>query len=178
VTRVIVGFFLVFMFAGCVSTQKNSVVYEEYKVQKKSKPLHVEPKTQKKSKQIVKKIEIKKHDIFLSGNIKGSITNLAKNKNLWVYEVKSNDTSNHKLAYAKFTHIKKLANLGDFVYATIKNNKLKEIFLIKKANYKKKTKKFHKKTKKIYKNRPKKTYKQTKKHTAIGVPTVEFIKLD
>ncbi len=162
--RVFIGFFIASVFVGCTTTNQNNVTYEEYKPQKRVK--------QVPSKQKVATI---KKEAPITGSIKGTITKLTFSEGFRNYEVKSRDTSNQKLSIAKFTHTKKVAKKGDFVYVIIENGKLKESYLIKKANYKSKTvKKTHKK-KKQYKP---KTFKRTKKYQAIGVPTVESISLD
>ena len=155
--RVLIGFFIVSVFIGC-TTNKNNVTYEEYKPQKSIKEA----------------VTIKK-EMPTSGSIKGSITELTFSEGFWNYEVKSTDTTNQKLSMAKFSHVKKVAKKGDFVYVIIENGKLKEIYLIKKANYKTRTvKKNHKKKKQHKPN----TFKRTKKYQVIGVPTVESILLD
>ena len=162
--RVLIGFFIASIFVGCTTANQNNVTYEEYKPQKSEKQV-----SSKKEVATIKK------EVPVSGSIKGNVTELTFSEDFWNYEVKSKDTSNQKLSMAKFTHVKKVAKKGDFVYVIMENGKLKEIYLIKKANYKSKTiKKTHKK-KKQYKP---KTYKRTKKHQSIGVPTEESILLD
>ena len=162
--RVLIGFLIAFVFVGCTTTNQQSVTYEEYKPQKSVKKTF-----SKQKKMIIKK------EIPTSGSIKGHVTELTFSEGFWNYEIKSKDTSNQKLSVAKFIHLKKVAKKGDFVYAIIKNGKLKEIYLIKKANYKSKTIKKTYKKKRQYKP---KTFKRTKKHQSIGVPTVESILLD
>ena len=158
-------------FIGCASTKTNKVSYEEYKPSKKIVYIKA-PK--KKEIYIDKKEKYKVKKTSLNGSIKGKIVKLTKVGKIWYYEVKSNDTSNNKLSFAKFSSRKKVAKKGDFVYVIIEADKLKEIYLIKKANYKSKmVKKTHIK-KKQYKP---KAYKRTKKHQSIGVPTVESIDL-
>lgn len=162
--RVLISFFVVLLFVGCTATNKSNVTYEEYKPQKSVNLLP----TKVKEKKVSKKTPV-------SGSIKGNITKLIFKEGLWHYEIKSKNTSNKKLAIAKFTSTKKLAKKEDFVYAIIENGKLKEMFLIKKANYKRKIVKKTQKKKKKYKP---KTYKRTKKYQVLGVPTVESISLD
>lgn len=164
--KILIGFFIVFIVSGCTASKQSSVVYEEYKPVQIQKPLHV------------KEVAVKtapKQVMPTSGIIKGSISKLMHSEGLWSYEVKSKDTSNQKLSHAKFTHPKKLASKGDLVYAIINDGKLKEIYLIKKANYKSKVTKKRYKTKTV-KNT--KTDKRTKKHQRLSVPTVESISLD
>ena len=165
-TRILIGFFVVFIMLGCTTTQKSSVVYEEYKPAQIQKPLHVKEVTVK---------TVPKQVLPTSGIIKGSISKLMHSDGLWNYEVKSKDTSNQKLSHAKFTHPKKLASKGDFVYAIINDGKLKEIYLIKKANYKSKATKKRYKTKTVQKT---KADKRTKKHQRLSVPIVESISLE
>ncbi len=154
--RVIMGFFVVFLFIGCSLTKQSQVIYEEY----------ISNKT-------MKQVKLKKDkNGLINGSIKGNVTELNHTQGLWNYEVKSNDTRNQKLSYANFTHTKKVAKKGDFVYAIIKNGKLKEIYLIKKANYQRKVNKKNKKRPKI------KVYKRAEKHQVLSIPTVESISLD
>jgi len=164
--RVLIGFFIVFIISGCTTSKQSSVVYEEYKPTQTQKPLHV--------KEVTAKI-VPKQIMPTSGSIKGSISKLIHSDGSWNYEVKSTDTSNRKLSHAKFTHPKKLASKGDFVYAIINDGKLKEIYLIKKANYKSKAINKRYKTKTVQKT---KADKRTKKHQRISIPTVEAISLD
>ncbi len=176
--RFFIGFLLVLVFVGCASSRQEGIVYEKYKAPKEQKPLHVESKSTKKIV-LTRAYEKpkKKQKIRNTGSIRGRIISLNKKNNSWIYEIKSNNTSNNKLSYIKFSHTKKLAKEGDLVYAIIEKSKLKEIFLIEKANIKRlvKSKKQHKKVKKKI---VKKTYKKTKKHQSIGVPAVEVISLD
>jgi len=158
-------------FLGCASTETNKVTYEEYKPVKKRVHTKMPKKTESN---IEKKEKIKVKKTALNGNIKGKIISLVKADEIWHYEVKSDDISNNKLSYAKFSSPKKLAKKGDFVYAVIETGKLKEIYLIKKANYKRKIVKKTDVTKRQYKP---KTYKRTKKHQSIGVPVEESIEL-
>ena len=158
-------------FVGCASTKTNKVVYEEYKAPKKT--VYTEP-AKKKEIYIEKKEKPKVKKTPLNGSIKGKIVKLTKVGETWHYEVKSNDTSNNKLSFAKFSSTKKVAKKGDFVYVIIEADKLKEIYSIKKANYKNKIVKKTQIKKKQYKP---KAYKRTKKHQSIGVPTVESIDL-
>jgi len=160
--RVLIGFFIAFVFAGCATTSKSNVIYEEYKPEKSVKQVPSKQRTIRK-------------ELPVNGSIKGNVTKLTFSEGIWNYEVKSSDTSNQKLSIAKFTHTKKVAKKGDYVYVIIKNGKLKESYLIKKANYKSKVVKKVYKKKKQYKP---KTYKRTKKHQIIGTPTVESITLD
>ncbi len=153
-------------FIGCASTKTDEVVYQEYKPKKSivNTQVHIE----KKKVSLVKNITI-------SGSIKGEVVNVVKVNTLWKYEVKSEDTSNYKLSYAKFTSPNRVAKKGDFVYAVIKNDILKELYLIKKANFKTKN------INKIYKKKKSvkvKAVKRVKKHQMIGIPTVESISLD
>lgn len=160
ITTILIGS----IFVGCSTTNQSSITYEKYKPNKEVKPLHV-----KKTK------AIKVSDSTISGTIKGNITKLKYTKKAWHYRVESTDTSNNKLSLADFSHTKKVASDGDLVYAIIKDGKLKEIFLIKKANYKKKKiKQKHTKPKKS----EVKTYKRTKKRQVLGVPSSEKISLD
>ncbi|HIP30961.1 MAG TPA: hypothetical protein EYG93_09180 [Sulfurospirillum arcachonense] len=166
--RVLIGFFIASVFVGCTTTNKNNVIYEEYKPEKSVKQVPNKQRT-------IKKVATIEKEVPTNGSIKGNVTKLTFSDGIWNYEVKSRDTSNQKLSIAKFTHRKKVAKKGDFVYVIIENGKLKESYLIKKANYKsKRVKKTHKK-KKQYKP---KTFKRTKKYQVIGVPTVESISLD
>jgi len=164
--RVFVGALLFLLFTGCSITDKRNVSYEVYKHKKIQKPLPEQ-----------KKIVLEtKYKLPISGSIKGNITELSFSNEIWSYVVKGSDTTNQKLSIAKFFHNERLAKKGDFIYAIIKNGKLKELFLLKKANFKKskKIKKNQKKSKKI----KKRTYKKSKKHQIIGVPTEESISLD
>ena len=91
--RVMMGFFVVFLFIGCSLTKQSQVTYEEY----------ISTKT-------MKQIKLKKEKNGLtSGTIKGKVTELTHTQGLWNYEVKSKDTRNQKLSYANFTHTKKVA---------------------------------------------------------------------
>ena len=172
--RVIASFFLVLFVVGCGSTQPDTVTYETYT------PTKSETKAYVKSKKVAPKqqkiVVLPKKTIPKSGSIKGNITKLIYTNGLWQYEVKGLDTSNNKLPYAKFTHKKKLAQSGDFVYAIVKDSKLQELFLIKRANFKKKEIKKIKKHKKVQKKRVKKS-NRTRKKQIIGVPTTESISL-
>ncbi len=154
--RLIICCLLGIFFIGCVSKKTSSVTYEEYKPKKTI--------TQQNKKEIP-----------LSGSIKGSVVALKKSGLLWYYEVKSKDIKNNKLSYAKFTNTKKVANKGDFVYAIINNSRLKEIYLIKKANY---GRKIAQKTLKKKKQYISKKHTRTKKQQVLSVPTVESISLD
>ena len=162
--RVSISFFIALVFLGCTTANKSSVIYEEYKPHKSP-----EETTIKEKKQVIKKI------LPTNGTIKGNVTKLTFSEGFWHYEVKSNDITNQKLSVAKFISSEKVAKKGDFVYAIIKNDRLKEIFLIKKANYKREV--IKKTTKKKKKYQPKK-HKRTKKYQVLGVPTVESISLD
>ncbi len=164
--RLVVYCLIGLFFIGCASTKTDKVVYEEYKPKKSIVNTQVHIKKEKVS--LVKNTAI-------SGSIKGKVVKVVKVNSVWKYEVKSKDTSNHKLSYAKFTSPNRVANKGDFIYAVIKNNILKEIYLIKKANFKTKN------INKIYKKKKRvkiKAVKRVKKHQMIGVPTVESISLD
>ncbi len=172
--QVWISFFVVLVFIGCTSSGQNSVTYEVYKppksVQQTPKSI---PKAQKEQKE--QKVFAYEEAMPTTGSIKGNVTELVFSEGLWHYEIKSRDTSNQKLSMAKFTHTKKVAKQGDFVYAIIKNGRLKEIYLIKKANYRAKpVKKTHKK---IKQHKPK-AHKRTKKQQVLDVPTVESISLD
>lgn len=162
--RALISFFIVLVFVGCTTTNKSSVTYEKYKPHKSQKALPI-----KEKQQVIKK------ELPINGAIRGNVTKLTFSEGVWNYEVKSNDTTNQKLSIAKFTSSNQVAKKGDLVYAVIKNDRLKEIFLIKKANFKRKAaKKITKKTKKY---NPK-GHKRTKKYQVLGVPTVESISLD
>ena len=162
--RLIIGCLLGVFFIGCTSTNTSMVTYEEYKPKK-----NIVQETKRDKIEIFSKVE--KKETQISGSIKGSVITLKKSGNLWYYEIKSENTSNNKLSSVKFKNTKKVANKGDFVYAIIDNGRLKDIYLIKKANYKRK----------IVKNKKQhisKKYKRTKKQQVLGVPTVESISLD
>jgi len=168
-TKIILGFFIAFIFIGCTTTGQNPVVYEQYQ----PKVVHV--KKQKNSTPIGKNIYRKRVKKIANGTIKGNITNLVYIGGAWIYTIKGVDRSNAKLAYAEFQSRKKYANQGDLVYAIIQNGLVKEIFLVKKANYKKKIVK-----KTIFKKRMRKIaiHKRTKKRQVLKVPTSEKINLD
>ncbi len=158
------------LFSGCLSPTKET--YISYKSYPKAanvtakRPLHVD-------KKIILKEEV-------SGIIKGKISKLYfdGSKALWGYEVKSSDTSNGKLAYAKFTHKKDVAKIGDVVYVFIKDGKLKEFYLLEKSNY---VKKASKKVSKKKKRKKKKfiSHKRDKNNQSnINIPSSEIISLD
>ncbi|WP_024955306.1 hypothetical protein [Sulfurospirillum arcachonense] len=161
--RVIIYFIVVFILTGCMGTEP-VVTYEKYE---NSNNISQE-QTEAQKVYIGEKV---------TGVIKGRITQLAYNgsKNIWEYEAKSNDSSNHKLLNAHFTYNKKMAKRGDFVYAIIKNGKLEELFLIKKGNYKQKKPRYVKKRKKVNSEI---IHKRTKKRQILGVPTSESILLN
>ena len=166
--RVLIGFFIASVFVGCTTASNSNVIYEVYKPEKSVNQV---PSKQRK----IKKVVTTGKEFPTNGNIKGNVTKLTFSEGIWSYEVKSSDTSNQKLSIAKFTHTKRVARKGDYVYVIIKNDKLKESYLIKKANYKSEV------VKKVYKKKKQhkpKTYKRTKKHQIVGVPTVESITLD
>jgi len=166
--RLIICCLLGAFFIGCATTETSDVTYEEYKPKKT-----ITQQTKKEKKEIL--TEVQKKEMPSSGSIKGSVITLKKSGHLWYYVVEGKDTSHNKLSYAKFTNTKKVANKGDFVYAIIDNGRLKEIYLIKKANYKRKiTKKAFKKKKQYIS----KKHIRTKKQQVLGVPTVESISLD
>ncbi len=168
------------LFQGCVFTtstvnkanHKSSKIYDSKKnssVKKDNSSMYnIQIQTVKKTKQI------KTHKTLYSGSIKGIIEKLKyqKSKNMWFYAVRGMDTSNAKLPYAEFYSSKKLANIGDFVYAILNNSNLKDLFFIKKANKIAKKPKLLKKTEK-----QKKIHRRDKsrKSPGIGVPTVENV---
>lgn len=104
-----------------------------------------------------------------TGNIRGIVTELQYSKGLWNYRVVSEDTTNLKLSSADFTHTKRVAKKGDFVYTIIKNGKLKELFLINRSNLKQKKPK--KRAKTVNKHN-----KRTKNHQILETPTTESVK--
>jgi len=153
--RVMICCVIASIFVGCASTKSSNITYEEYKPQKSTKQLHVKEK---------------KEFLPINGIVKGNVVVHTYDKDLWNYEVEGKDTNNQKLSYAKFTHTKSVAKKGDYVYAVIKNGKLKELFLIERANYKQKH------TKKIKRDKTK-TYKRTKRRQVLSVPTTQSITL-
>jgi len=173
-------FLILLFFQGCVTTT-NTVNRASYKV---SPVVKVEKKlsTQRDSSsmcdieiQTVKKAnDVNFSNTLYSGSIKGIISNLKfdKTKKIWLYEMKGVDISNSKLPYAKFYSSKKLANIGDFVYAILDDSKLKDLFFIKKANKIFKKPKFVRKKAKL-----KRVYMlgKRKRSPKIGVPTVENV---
>lgn len=161
--------FIPLFFQGCLETTKTKPSYYEYN----TKTYIQKPYVMKKTKKI-KKSSLK----IISGSIKGIIVELFYDgkTDLWVYAVKSINTTNGKLANARFTHDKSIAKKGDTVYVIIDKNKLKDLYFIKKANYKKNTQKAYS----FKKAKKKKVYKRTKarKTPWIGVPLSESISLD
>ena len=154
--KVIITLFIALFYVGCSSTNQSNITYEKYKPQKK-----VLKNTQQKAAIVPKQITSN------SGAIKGEVTKLYYANGLWNYEVKGKDTSNQKLPYAKFTHKKKIAKQGSYVYAIIKNGKLDELFLLEKANFKQKKPK----------KRQQKNKKRTKRRQILSVPTTQSISL-
>jgi hypothetical protein len=67
-----------------------------------------------------------------SGVIKGFIEKLyyKKETNEWLYEIKGEDVSNAKLPFARFSYFRKVANVGESIYAIFDDGKLKEYFLL------------------------------------------------
>jgi len=115
--------------SGCFSTRKVTYIhYKDYPQQTEKNLSHVNKKV------------FTKEDI--SGIIKGKIQKIFydSSKALWHYEVKSADTSNGKLAFAKFTLEQNIAKIGDLIYVFIKNGKLEKFYLLKKASFIKKSK--------------------------------------
>ena len=179
--KVIISFLIVSVFIGCSSTKQTSVTYEKYKTNKEIKALHVEDKKVTKGMKlpyVEEKKNTKENNLVMSGTIKGYISNLKHINNIWHYRVEGIDFSNHKLPLAEFTHTDRLAKKGDLVYVIIKDGKLKELFLIKKGNYKKKKIEKRYKKNKRYKKIEVKTHKRTKKRQLLGIPTSEEISLD
>ena len=173
-TNIILSFFIVCIFMGCTTTQQNPVVYEQYQ----PKVLHVKKqKTVTSTEQSVYAKRVYKTRVkkALNGTIKGNITNLVYRGGIWHYTVKGIDTSNNKLAYAEFKSRQKYANQRDLVYAIIKDGIVKEMFLVKKANYKKKIVKKNSLKKEVKKRE---LHKRTKKRQVLQVPTSERINLD
>ncbi len=141
-----------------------------------------------KFNQVVLTSDVKKREVNYNGSIKGIVTGLRYDnlKRSWLYEIKGLDTSNGKLPYAKFYSAKKRANIGDYVYAILRNSSLVELYFIKKANkikkrrvYKKIVRRGVKKkiTKKVTVKEDKKEDKR-RKRTNIGVPQEEYISFD
>jgi len=173
-TKIILGFSLVFIFIGCTTTQQNPIVYEQYqpKVLHAKKQKNVTLTEQSVYPNSDYKKRVKK---AANGTIKGTITNLVYRGGIWHYTVKGADTSNHKLAYAEFKSRQKYANKRDLIYAIIKDGIAKEMFLVKKANYKKKIVKKNSLKKEVKQTVP---HKRTKKRQVLQVPTSERINLD
>lgn len=159
----------VMTFQGCLSTTNQT--YIAYK--------NV-PVKEKVAEQIVFKQEHIEKEV--SGIIKGRVTELSYNgaEELWDYSVESKDTSNGKLSSARFTHKINIAKKGDLVYAFIVNGKLKEFYLVEKAQYKK----YIKNNLSVQKHIPLKkqavvTHKRNKEYqTPIEVPSSELILLN
>jgi PBP1b-binding outer membrane lipoprotein LpoB len=158
--KTVIGLCIAFFYVGCSSTNQSNITYEEYKPKKHT----VKPTTVKQNK------PISKQTVPTSGIIKGKVTKLFYANGLWHYEVVSQDTSNNKLPFIKFTHSKSLAKKGDYVYAIVKNSKLSELFLLQKANIQQKKPIKTKKTKV-------KTHNKKNRKQILSVPTTESIAL-
>jgi hypothetical protein len=153
--------FVLFGMQGCVGS--NNETYIAY-----------ENNNQVVAKENVPLIQEASEDI--SGIIKGTVTMLSYNGSLslWEYFVQGIDTSNGKLQSAKFSHKKDVAKKGDLVYVFIESGKLKDFYLLQRANYKVNDTKKSKEVKaKVT------TEKRTKNQdSGIGVPASETISLD
>lgn len=164
--KIVISFLGLLIMQGCSTTTNSNIVYEKYtpnQIQKQQK---------------IETIDIKEVQSVTTGSIKGYISSLVFIKGFWEYEVKSSDLSNKKLSQAQFKDPKKLAKEGDFVYAVLENGRVKDFYLIEKANIvKKKVTKVKTLTNKST-NTVKKKYKRTKKRHIIDVPVSENISLD
>jgi hypothetical protein len=174
----IVFLFITIFLTGCISTNQK-VVYEEYKATKQVKYT----KKVDTKKQVTVKKEIKEQKIFIpkSGIIKGVVKKINFDTK-YRYEIRGKDISNGKLPYAVVFSNKKLFSLNDEVYVIFENLKIKEFYMLKKANKikKQKIKKAKKvfRSKQIVKKEPKKDIIKGKKHQILAVPTSESIELD
>lgn len=71
-----------------------------------------------------------------NGIIKGVITDLTYSDNGWCYDISSVDTTNSKLNSGKFCSDKHYFSTNDLIYATIVNNRIKSMDLIRSNNTK------------------------------------------
>lgn len=91
-----------------------------------------EPKLQKitpQKEQVKPKPELKQA-------IKGVISELVYQDELYCYTITATDTANYKLKSANFCSPKFWHNKGDLIYATFTGNRLESMLLIKEANTK------------------------------------------
>jgi hypothetical protein len=121
-----------------------------------------------------------KNGIDFNGIVKGIVKRVYFSNGEWSYEIKGVDTSNGKLPYAKANSQKKMANIGDYIYAIIRNSQIQELYFIKKANLKRRTLQ-RKKIKKIKKRviKLETTHRRDKTRKApIALPQEEHISFD
>ncbi|MBE0492390.1 MAG: hypothetical protein IBX44_09055 [Sulfurospirillum sp.] len=117
-----------------------------------------------------------------SGIIKGIIKVQKKDTKtgLWLHEVHANDTANGKLSFARFYDAKRVASVGEKIYAIIKEEKLQEFYLLARAKIITKEPKKQEKPKIAQEKKTQKPQKRTKakKNPQFAVPQSEMITLD
>ncbi len=159
--KVLIGFGFGLSLVGCSVDGQNSVTYEKYRA-----PKSIQIKTE-----TIKKANVVKYKMDVMRSIRGDITELTLKDGFWHYRVRGRDVSNQKLSSARFTYVKKVGSIGDFVYALIKDGKAEEIYMVREANYQHRHVKKSRKIKKINK------HKVGKRHQILAVPEVESISL-
>lgn len=107
-----------------------------------------------------------------SGSIKGIVSNLTYEENGYCYQITATDLSNAKLPSGKYCSDKFNAQIGDLIYAGVRNGKISSLLIInqsKPQNFKKKT------TQPLIKTDKK---RDISKKSQINLPKTESISFD